>query len=70
LLELNNVLGNKQNVFIGSEGFSVMTQIHNMVLKVNINNSTSIITLSRGQRFTAISCNDQFEIGFLHLVGR
>lgn len=71
MLELNNALRNKQYVLVGSEVFIVMTQVHNiMVPKMNGNNSTSIISLLRGQRFTAISGNDQFEMGFLHPVGR
>lgn len=71
MLELNNALRNKQHVLIGSEAFIVMTQVHNiMVPKMSVNNSTNIISLLRGQRFTAISGNDQFEMGFLHPVGR
>ena len=71
LLEFNNALRNRQHVLVGSEAFIVMTQVHNiMVPKMNGNNSTSIISLLRGQRFTAISGNDQFEMGFLHPVGR
>lgn len=71
MLELNNALRNKQHVLVGSEAFIVMTQVHNiMVPKMNGNNSTSIISLLRGQRFTAISGNDQFEMRFLHPVGQ
>lgn len=71
MLELNNALRNKQHILIGSEAFIVMTQVHNiMVPKMNVNNSTSIISLLRDQRFKAISGNDQFEMGFLLPVGR
>ena len=72
MLELNNALRNKQHVLVGSEAFIVMTQVHNiMVPKMNGNNySTSIISLLRGQRFTAISGSDQFEMRFLHPVGQ